>query len=328
LRYFPVTGPFKRHGNCFPEVPASTWHYSGSWRWFRNKDFFSRPWREIDQTWVGIEAHPSRVFSEGEAGCLCGEFQEKGLSLYRADTWDRWARQAVEDFQQRHQGDRYKPLLVTCILISHRKPKYIHEAIASVQGQTCPDWQLVINDSGSLIVELKQYEADPRIKIVQSPYGDRCQGWQINEMVRQGLVLGDLVCYFSDDDVYDPECFAGFLAAARMNPDQQAWYGPAERMEVHEDNREVKVGDLLAGRVGGLESLNCYADGMQVFHRAVVKVPWPENREEAWHADGLFLDALGKKVTIWPVQVMVGRQRHTPASKFTRTERGKVVSVR
>jgi glycosyltransferase involved in cell wall biosynthesis len=250
---------------------------------------------------------------------LIGEFQELGLALYLPETWKKWASLAVVDWKNNHQVDRWDPLLMTCILISHRKPKYVHEAIASVLAQDSPDWQLVINDSGSLFHELKRYEADPRIKVIQSPHGDRCQGWQINEVVLQGLVRGDLLCYLSDDDVYSPNAFAIFLDQARFWPNQRAWYASVERTALKEagEERIATLEARLQGGIGG-ESLDCVADGMQVCHRADLFVPWPEDRAVAWHADGLFLQALGKRETIYPLPVVIGRHRHTAASEFTR----------
>src|SRR5262249_51765090 len=120
-------------------------------------------------------------------------------------------------------------------------------------------------------------------------------------------------------DVYAPHTFAAFLAAARSSPWESAWYGSAERTELRPDG-EVKVGELPADVLGGRGgvTLRCRVDGMQGCHRRGVLGPWPEEIETAPHADGWFLESLGKCVSIHPLPCSIGRHRHTPASTFTR----------
>jgi glycosyltransferase involved in cell wall biosynthesis len=219
---------------------------------------------------------------------------------------------------------------LTCILTSHRKPRFVHDAIASVLSQSTPDWQLVVIDSGSLINadEFDRYKSDPRILVAASgetpDMRDRIglQARAINEASRRGLVRGDLVCYLSDDDVYYAEAFAAFLAAARSSPWQAAWYGIADRTEVRSDGAEVKLGELPAAVIGGVgsASLDGRADGMQVCHRRELlpRVPWPEQADVAWHSDGVFLERLGKNTAIHPIAAKLGRHRHTGDSTFTR----------
>ena len=141
------------------------------------------------------------------------------------------------------------------------------------------------------------------------------QSWAINECFRRGLVRGDLVCYLSDDDVLDPGIFAAWLTAARVEPDQAAWYGPADRTEVRADG-EVKVGELPA--CGVARRLDCKVDGMQICHRRSLAVAWPEDPTVAAHADGVFMDAVGGLAEVHPVAAKVGRHCHTMDSVLTR----------
>ena len=318
----PVVGAFRRNNFGWPES-RSAWHYSGTFRWQRNADLYSRDWREIDRFWCGSESHPSLHFTAGEAACLFGEFSGNGLGLYRPETWDSWATAVVERWREDHLSDRWPPLLLTCILTSHRKRRYVHEAIQSVRAQTSGDWQLVVIDSGDLIRagEFDRYRADPRVLIVPSdevaamPTRTNSQAWKINECFRRGLVRGDLVCYLSDDDVYDSGIFEAWLTAARVHPDQAAWYGPADRCEVRAAG-EVKVGELPTA--GPTRRLDCVVDGMQICHRKCVTVPWPEDPALAAHCDGVFMDGIGRNAVIHPVAAKVGRHRHTALSTFTR----------
>lgn len=336
LRDYPIAGPFKRNGYRFPEAPdpsRCTWHYSGSFRWHRCADLFARDWRNVQQWWCGGEMQPGELFHTDEAACIAGEFEEVGLALYTDEFWDRKATAMLEDFREKHLPDRRQPLLLTCILASHRKPGFVHQAIRSVLEQSSSDWQLIVIDSGDLHAagEFVRY-TDPRIVITttgESSANPSTQGWAINECFRRGLVRGDLACYLSDDDVYEKEAFATFLDRARTHPDESAWYGLADRTEIRKDGTEVKLGDLplppvapgTNGGIGGV-SLDEKADGGQACHRiATAYAPWPETRDffVANHCDGLWMDAVGKLATIHALPVKVMRHRHTALSTYTKS---------
>jgi hypothetical protein len=334
LEHYPVAGPFKRVGYRFNDAPAPkrcSWHYSGSFRWHRCADLFARDWRNVQPHWCGGEMQPGELFRADEAACIMGEFQDYGLALYTDEFWDRWASTALDQFHEEHLPQRRQPLLMTCVLASHRKPGFVHQAIASVVNQSCPDWQLIVIDSGDLYDagEFARY-TDPRILITttgETSDNPSTQGWAINECFRRGLVRGDLACYLSDDDVYQPWAFETFLDRARTHPDESAWYGLADRCEIRRDGSEVKLGELplppvapgTNGGIGGV-SLDEKADGGQVCHRiATAYEPWPEARERniANHCDGLWMDAVGRKATIHALMVKVLRHRHTALSTFT-----------
>ena len=65
----PCSGAFKRYGHfsCMPE--SSEWHYSGAFFWFRNKDLFSKDWKQVPRIRHGAEAYLSMLFSTAEAHC-------------------------------------------------------------------------------------------------------------------------------------------------------------------------------------------------------------------------------------------------------------------
>ena len=327
---YPTVGTFKRRYR-YPGSRAP-WHYHGAFRWHRSADLFSREWRTIDRSWIGSESHPGLHFADEEAAALVCTFGSPGIGLYGLEAWKEWGDDAVERFRERHRADRRTPLLVTCIITSHRKPRTVHQSIESVREQSCPDWQLLVVDSGDLIAggELDRYRGEPRVQIVatgETPdmRGKVClQGRAINECWRRGLVRGDLVCHLSDDDVYAPHAFETWLSAARQHPDQRAWYGAADRTELRPSG-EVKVGELPTvgpAGVGGV-SLDEKIDGMQVCCRSEVRTDWPEDAAVWAHADGVWMHALGQRCTIHPLPVNVGRHRHTPESTFTRPRGGR-----
>jgi hypothetical protein len=78
-------GAFRRIGQ-FPNFPPySKWHFSGTFFWFRNDDFFSHPrWREVDRQQYGVEAHLSKLFPLEQSECL---FNDRAGGLYSLNHW-------------------------------------------------------------------------------------------------------------------------------------------------------------------------------------------------------------------------------------------------
>lgn len=74
LSRFPLCGSFKRLGafDHFPKGPSGTssWHYSGNFFWFRNKDLFSRKWKKVPKEHYGAEGYLGTLFAPHEAGTL------------------------------------------------------------------------------------------------------------------------------------------------------------------------------------------------------------------------------------------------------------------
>lgn len=87
LQDFPITGCFKRHDE-FKLPKHHLWHYSGTFFWFRNKYVFeNNNWHDLAPNFfAGVEAWPSRIFFDGEGGCLFGDSPG---DLYSLETWKR-----------------------------------------------------------------------------------------------------------------------------------------------------------------------------------------------------------------------------------------------
>lgn len=81
LRSHPITGPFKKVGRGF-KGSASSWHYSGSFAWFRSADLFARDWRRADRQWWGGESYAGLHYKPDEAGILFCEGSVNELDLY------------------------------------------------------------------------------------------------------------------------------------------------------------------------------------------------------------------------------------------------------
>lgn len=81
LKTHAMAGSFKKVGRGFGGS-KSTWHYSGTFFWFRNRDVFSRNWRRIDQKWWGSESWPGLLFKPEEVACIFHEGVVPTLDMY------------------------------------------------------------------------------------------------------------------------------------------------------------------------------------------------------------------------------------------------------
>lgn len=325
LRTACAVGIYRRMRTGLPESSVR-WHYSGTFRWVRNADLYSRDWSKIDRNWCGSEGHIPKHFSPEETCCLHGEFGQGGLGLYLEDSWREWAAASHHRWVEEHELDRQTPLLCTVILTAHSQPELVHQAISSVREQTSDSWQLLIVDSGPIAASgaYERYAGDARVSVMltgETPEQQRgmgMQAWAINEAWRRGRVRGDLVCHLSDDDVLDRDWLDYAIKSARDHPDQSSWYGWAERQALDLDGQTRGMGSLeLYGICCPGRSLDCKADGMQVVHRRAYRTDWPEDRSVGWHADGLWIDALAARTPIYPLHARVGVHRHTPRSTYT-----------
>jgi hypothetical protein len=84
LNGFPIVGSFKKTGAAFPGTDSS-WHYSGSFFWFRNAELFKRDWTRIIQHKWGIESYPSLHFANKEAGCVFWEKPNNEMDMYKPE---------------------------------------------------------------------------------------------------------------------------------------------------------------------------------------------------------------------------------------------------
>ncbi len=92
--------------------------------------------------------------------------------------------------------------LVSVIMPLYNKRPYVRRAVASVQGQTFPDWELIVVDDGSTDGSWTEVPADdPRIMLVRQE--NRGPGAARNRGA--GLASGRYVSFIDADDYYYPE---------------------------------------------------------------------------------------------------------------------------
>jgi glycosyltransferase involved in cell wall biosynthesis len=99
--------------------------------------------------------------------------------------------------------------IVSIILPTHDRARFVGEAIASVQGQSFRDWELIIIDDGSTddtAAAVAPYLADTRIRYVQQP----ARGASAARNHGLTLARGPFIAYVDSDNFWYPH----FLATA------------------------------------------------------------------------------------------------------------------
>jgi glycosyltransferase involved in cell wall biosynthesis len=225
---------------------------------------------------------------------------------------------------------------VTCICVCHNKPDITHEAIESIVKQTYPGWEALIVDSGVLYdagyYDRFAWRKDSRIKLIRSHESETTRRtkamapWCFNECFRKGLVTGDLVMYLCDDDILYPSAFETFVSYCRKHPGTEVMYASQDIGVIYPNGFHDIVGERRATEPGGVSCggriMDCQVDYLQLCHRADVLARfaddeyWPESKEFESHADGIFMERLGKLFTIHPIDIKVSQNRRTAQSTY------------
>jgi glycosyltransferase involved in cell wall biosynthesis len=224
--------------------------------------------------------------------------------------------------------------LFTCIVISHNKPAHVAEALDSLAQQTFDDWEAIVFDSGVLydqgFFDTLPIRADRRFRLIRSWETDEIRrtktiaSWCSNECFRKGLVRGTYVTYLCDDDLLDPGAFDAFYRYLECHPDAMALYGAVDMTVVNERGERLLLREIPAkqirGSVCGGGRLDQHVDYLQICHHVEVLKTfpsdeyWPEDRDAIRHADGIFLEQVGRHFPIYPVSARIGENRKVPAS--------------
>lgn len=108
--------------------------------------------------------------------------------------------------------------MVSIIMASYNKEKYISESINSVINQTYPDWELIITDDGSedntCSIVKRFTENDSRIKLVQSPVN---LGAAHARNTALSKATGRYIAYLDADDLWCPDKLLKQLDYMREN---------------------------------------------------------------------------------------------------------------
>jgi spore maturation protein CgeD len=225
---------------------------------------------------------------------------------------------------------------VSVIIVSHNKPGFVKEAVQSVLDQTHQDWEAVVMDSGVLFEQgFFDYLTDKRIQVV--PSGETPEmarklnmaSWCFNEALNSGRLRGELILYLCDDDLFYKEAFATFWNYyTEHNREPQAMYASQDIGLVDRDGKTQIIGKRIADRPAGRfcrgRRLDCRVDYLQFCHsRAVLEQMreafkttryHPENRDDGYHADGVFMEQVGALTKVHNINKLVSMNRRTAGS--------------
>ena len=127
------------------------------------------------------------------------------------------------------------PLFSLALPVLNGMP-HLKRAIGAIRRQTCRDFELIVQDGGSIdgrLAYLRSLTDIPRIDIVSAPDSGLAQAWG-RAMER---CTGKLLVFVSCDETLDDDALATFVRWRTEYPDAVAVYG-AMRM-VDEDYREI-----------------------------------------------------------------------------------------
>jgi glycosyltransferase involved in cell wall biosynthesis len=120
-----------------------------------------------------------------------------------------------------------RPPAVSVLMPVYNCERFVRQAVASVLGQTAPDFELIVIDDGSTdgsrrIVE-RLARTDPRVRLISRPNAGLTR--TLTEAL--GLARADLIARMDADDVSARDRFAKQLAYLRAHPECVAVGGRA-----------------------------------------------------------------------------------------------------
>jgi glycosyltransferase involved in cell wall biosynthesis len=205
---------------------------------------------------------------------------------------------------------------ITCLLTSNLKPT-LGDAISSVLAQTRKDFQLLVVDSGQWIdrtgdvedaikAAYDEYSGHPLVEWITTGEGpdlvyEACPvAYVTNQVIRAGLIRGEFMNTFYDDDLLKPDFFEKMAGFLDENPEADVVFCSEERVKLTPDGDHWPV---IPNHIMALNSktscFDCVIDGAQVMWRSNVL----DNMEDPWlpespsllscrHSDGIFLENL------------------------------------
>jgi glycosyltransferase involved in cell wall biosynthesis len=121
--------------------------------------------------------------------------------------------------------------MFSVIMPVYNHAEYLPQAIESVLGQSCSDWELIIVDDGSIDDSLeiaRQFtRRDGRIKLLTQPNAGPAKAR--NTALAQAK--GRWLAFIDSDDVYLPNALELFTKHIRANPDESFFHGYRHRLD-------------------------------------------------------------------------------------------------
>jgi len=141
--------------------------------------------------------------------------------------------------------------LVTICLLTHNSEKTLNETLNSILRQTYPNFEILVSDNYSYdktkeIINYFQKKYPGKIifrqnlKPIEADQDYIGCYYNYNSCIKSGLIKGDLVSFFHDDDIYDPKIIEKEVKLLVDNPEVGAVFTTADMI----DRDGKKVGEL------------------------------------------------------------------------------------
>lgn len=166
---------------------------------------------------------------------------------------------------------------ISVVIPTHNRPGLLREAVASIQNQTFPDWEIVIVDDGSqppVDAEPLRKDFGSRIQVVRNeqplkqPYA-RNQGVQ--------AATGDVVVHLDDDDLLAPKALEMSLVTLESDPSLELVYLGVKgfgKRAAHFDESQKQAMQAVLGRAKGRETQSgVIRFGPELFAALLYSVP-------------------------------------------------------
>lgn len=239
---------------------------------------------------------------------------------------------------------------VTVVVCSHMKPDHLPGALDSILLQTRQDIQIIVVDSGewhdqrpsemidiylaySNLPTLEWYSLGepPNLIKRKCPYA-----YAYNQVINLGLIRGEYVCFFTDDDHYYPTYIEKMVECLEVintddgvvgTPKRWAAFCAEDRVRIEPGLPDEPLPGLPADAPRHGASFLDQVDLLQMMirtkllrHLGSMDDPWfPEDVDpgQCRHADGLFMNKVGLIVDqIHNVPEALVQHRFTPESTY------------
>jgi glycosyltransferase involved in cell wall biosynthesis len=216
------------------------------------------------------------------------------------------------------------------IILSHEKPKLVRQALDTAQSQSFPPGEILVMDSGALLKEIPHGHVDTITRIQHTAETPEIRAtklmpcWVLNQAIPH--LAGEWIVCLCDDDLLLPSYLESFKLKLPESKDPACLYTGEMRARADQNGCVTEdLGNFMADRERGPGEMDCQVDYLQfIFNRAMWQKlcelhggkPFPEEKEAASHADGLFMERAVSVAKAQPVPGINCLNRRTPLSAF------------
>ena len=209
---------------------------------------------------------------------------------------------------------------ITCILTSFNRPRWVRDALKSLEWQTFRDFEVILLDDSSLfdIRPVAEFYDLPKLRVFHTDVTpeQRAKEYRLSINMNKGLAeaMGDLICFLCDDDYYSPTWFqkAHAFFSRPCNAEKTVGYGRL----IHSYTRRLSMPAVGVERWPGTlitEPLRVL-DHNQVMHRKLTPpCKWPESLKNPDCPDGIYFEEMVKAGhAFYPINALAVVKRMHP----------------